>query len=554
MSARSDGWDHHLAAAMLVAMLLAGMGLAWYAPDHATSDPAGTAATATPDPTGEALSASPLLADTLPRPETRRGDSPGHGVTAPATLPPVAATPPDEGPEPELDTPTEPSADGADGTADGAVASDEAAGDTAAADEAPGETATLELDAELAEALTATIASSELDEEVSVAVVAADGEVVFDHRADQLRMPASSAKLITAAAVVEAFGVDHRLTTEAIGHGQVESGVVDGDLVIVGGGDPALAHPDFEQVLARWPRTRLEDLADRIAAAVDRVTGDVVADAHAWPREPTAAGWPQRYLDRGYARHMSALMVNAGTEIVERDSGTLAIPVTDPAAEAAAALLALLEEREVAVDGEAIRRDGPVDGVPIATVDSHRLDVVMAEMLRRSDNVLADGLWRAAGAAQGAGSWSGAARWGRTLLGQAGADTDDVVLADGSGLSRDSRVAAAHLAKLDAAMARGEHAVAWAELMDKAGDAAHLRRRLAGGDAHGAVRAKTGTLRDVRSLAGHVVGDEGRWHFAVLADGMAGGQPWQATALTDQLVELLARHAKGCELAGCSVR
>lgn len=541
---------------MLLGMLLAGMGLAWFAPDHATSEPAGAAPTAPPAPTATALPASPRLADvlprpdTLPRPETRRGDSPGHDVLTPAALPPVAATPPDAEPEPELEDPAEPS----DETADDAATSNDGADDTAAAADAPVEAATLELDAELAQALTAAIASSELDEEVSVAVVATDGETVFDHRADRLRMPASSAKLITAAAVVEALGVDHRLTTEAVAHGQVDGRVVDGDLVVVGGGDPALAHPDFEQVLARWPRTRLEDLADRIAADVDRVTGDVVADAHAWPGEPTAAGWPQRYLDRGYARHMSALMVNAGTEIVERGSGTLAIPVTDPAAEAAAALLALLEEREVVVDGDAIRRDGPVDGVAIATVESHPLDVVMAEMLRRSDNVLADGLWRAAGAAQETGSWSGAARWGQTLLRRAGADTDGVVLADGSGLSRDSRVAAAHLAKLDAAMARGEHAAAWAELMGHAGDARHLRRRLAGGDAHDAVRAKTGTLRDVRSLAGHVVGDEGRWHFAVLADGMAGGQPWQATALTNEVVELLARHAKGCDLAGCSVR
>lgn len=335
--------------------------------------------------------------------------------------------------------------------------------------------------------MSGAVESADLDEEVSVAVVAADGEVVFDHRADQLRLPASTGKVIT-------------------------------------------------------------------AAAVDRVTGDVVADTHAWPEQPIASGWPQRYLDRGDARHMAALMVNAGTEVVERDSGTLAIPVTNPAAEAAAALLALLEDREVAVDGEAIRRDGPVDGTPIAAVEGHRLDVVMAEMLRRSDNVLADGLWRAAGAARGDGSWSGAARWGRELLGQAGADTDGVVLADGSGLSRDARVAATHLAKLDAAMAAGEHADPWVELMGKAGDAGHLRRRLAGGDAHDAVRAKTGTLRDVRGLAGHVIGDEGRWHVAVLADGLTGGHPWQATELADELVELLARHAKGCQLTGCSAR
>jgi D-alanyl-D-alanine carboxypeptidase/D-alanyl-D-alanine-endopeptidase (penicillin-binding protein 4) len=392
---------------------------------------------------------------------------------------------------------------------------------------------------------------SELGEQVSVAVVAPDGEVVFDHHAARLRMPASAAKLITAAAVVETFGVDHRLTTEVIADGEVTDGTLDGDLVLVGGGDPALAHPDFEQVLARWPRTRLEDLADRVAGAVDRVTGDVVADAHAWPDQPTARGWPQRYLDRGYARHISALTVNASTEIVERGGRTLAIPVTDPATEAARALRGLLEDRDVVVDGGAVRGRGPVDGRPVASVEGHPLAVVMAEMVRRSDNVLADGLWRAAGSTQGNGSWQAAERLARGLLDDAGADTEGVVLADGSGLSREWRVSAAHLAKRDAAMARGPHADAWAELMSAAGNAVHLQRRMIGRDVHPVLRAKTGTLRDARSLAGHVADHRGRWHFAVVGDRLTGAQPWEVRELTDEVVELLARHARGCDLGGC---
>lgn len=526
-SSRRDGWGRH-AGAMLSAMLLAGMILSWQAGGRGEAFDI-TAAAA--DSSHEALEPRAVsLPSALVSSETG-GDEVADDDLAP---PPTFGRTTSETSEPP--EPTEP-----------------AAGEEEAPDApTPAEIETLAATPELTAALTEAIASSEVAERVGVAVVAADGTVAFDHRADRPRMPASAAKLITAALVVDTLGVDHRLTTEVIADGEVDDGLLDGDLVLVGAGDPALAHPEFERILARWPRTRLEDLADEIAGSLGRITGDVVGDAHAWAHEPRASGWPQQYLDRGYARHTSALTVNAGTEIVERDDATLAIPVTDPAREAAAELHNLLTDRDVTIDGEPRHRDGPVAGSPVASVEGEPLDVVMAEMMRGSDNVLADGLWRAAGATDRAGSWSSSERRARDLLRRAGADTAGLALADGSGLSRDSRVSPVQLATLDAAMARGEHAEAWRELMGAAGNARHLQRRLAGSDAHGTVRAKTGTLRDVRSLAGHVAGQEGRWHVAVIGDGLSGEQPWQVRDLIDELVELLARHARGCGLASCS--
>lgn len=420
-------------------------------------------------------------------------------------------------------------------------------------DERP-EVKALELDDELDAALAQAVASSEITDTLSVAVVDANGQVVFDHNGDRLRLPASSTKVITAAAVVEALGVGHRLSTKALVDGEVVDDELEGDLVLVGGGDPGLGHPEFERILMLWPRTPLEDLADQIAESVEEITGDVVADPHSWPDEPLAEGWPQRYLDQGHARRSSALTVNAGTAIVDRDGGIIARPVSDPALEAAEELIDLLEDRDVDVGGEAVRASEPRAGQHVARVQGHQLGDVMAQMLRSSDNVLADGLWRAAGAMQGDASWAGAEQWGLDVLERSGADTDGAVLGDGSGLSRDSRVSAAQLAQLDAAMARGEHADAWTDLMTAAGNSKYLRRRLAGNDADGAARAKTGTLDDVRSLAGHVVGKEGRWHFAVMADGLTGSQPWQARESTDEIVELLARHVRGCDLDGCDSR
>jgi D-alanyl-D-alanine carboxypeptidase/D-alanyl-D-alanine-endopeptidase (penicillin-binding protein 4) len=94
-------------------------------------------------------------------------------------------------------------------------------------------------------------------------------------------------------------------------------------------------------------------------------------------------------------------------------------------------------------------------------------------------------------------------------------------LADGSGLSRYNRLTAETTVRLLHTMASGPLRTEWLRLQAIAGETGTMQRRLAGTQAKGRVYAKTGTLRDVRSLAGTVPDPDGRdHHFAVFANGL----------------------------------
>lgn len=388
--------------------------------------------------------------------------------------------------------------------------------------------------------------------DVALHVIDAAEREVFAHGADVPLLPASTVKLVTAAAALAELGPDHRFTTAV--YATVEpgpDGVLHGDLVLVGGADPALATPRFaERVNPQRPRTPLASLADQLhAAGVRRVTGRVVGDPSTLPDEPVAAGWLDRYLERGDATRSSGLTVDAGRRLFHENGQLQSAPSGDPAAEAAAGLTSLLDERAVAVGGAPGATHAP-PAAPhlLATVESPPLIDLLSYTVQRSDNHLADTLFRALGGASGDGTWSGSAAAVQAALAPLELDWGAVVLADGSGLSRDDRLTARFLTVLDARMQSSNRASAWRDVMAVSGRSGTLRRRLLGTVAEGRLAGKTGSLRDTRTLSGTVAGPDGtRYHFALLAGDLSRDAVAAARALQDAVVEALAEDLYGCE-------
>jgi|GEM_PF-7094674 len=412
-----------------------------------------------------------------------------------------------------------------------------------------------ELDDEVVAALEERIADAAPLEDVSVAVAGPDGVTQMTYQADEPRVPASTVKLLTAARALEVFDADHRFTTEVHATGPVEDGVVEGDLVLVGGGDPVLGEPWQDDANPQRPRTPLEDLTAELADDIDVVEGAVLADARILPHEPEPEGWRQRYLDRGHAGYSSGLTINAGRELFERGEQLVGAPADDPALEAATVLIELLEEEdvEVADDEPAHVDDGlALEGSALAELDSPPLEELLVYAVQESDNHLADGLWRLAAAEEGEGTWDSAEALTRSALARRGIDPTGARLPDGSGLSRDARLTARQLVRLDAIERAGPDGGLWTELMAVAGESGTLRRRLTGTEAEGLLRGKTGTLRDARSLTAHVQGPTGRWHLAVMADELDGEALGEALPLIDDLALILTRDLLGCDLEGCN--
>lgn len=386
---------------------------------------------------------------------------------------------------------------------------------------------------------------------IALAVTAGDGSLSASRRARRPMLPASTAKIVTAAAALRLLGPDHRFVTRVYATRPPDAaGVVDGDLVIVGGGDPALSTPLYRRrVDGTRPATSLRRLAVRTArTGITRVTGRVRGDASILAHQPLAAGWPDTYLASLDTTRTSGLTVDAGRRLFRRRGRLQGAPAADPARRTAHELDRLLGRRGVRVAGAPDVGALPPAAVEIARVASPRLADLLAHMLRFSDNHLADGVFRLLGAAAGDPTWRGAARATQATLADVDVSWRDQRLADGSGLSRRDRLSAAALVGVLAAMADGPHRRLWLRLLPVAGRTGTVAGRWAGTQAVGRVRAKTGTLRDVRALAATVPGRAGHdHHLAVLANGLpTSADVAEARRLADVLALAVVTAEDGC--------
>lgn len=140
-------------------------------------------------------------------------------------------------------------------------------------------------------------------DEWSVLVVSLDrGDTLFSHAADALLAPASNVKLFTTAAALYYLGPDFRFNTFLLTAGAISDGVLEGDLVLYGTGDPTIAER-FGMRQTVW-----QAFADTLLGlGVREVRGDIVGDASYYTGPGSAPGWQDSYIDAGYAAPASAL-------------------------------------------------------------------------------------------------------------------------------------------------------------------------------------------------------------------------------------------------------
>ena len=329
------------------------------------------------------------------------------------------------------------------------------------------------------------------------------GAVVFSHRAGSGAIPASTTKLVTAAAALDLLGPEHRFTTSVVSSGR-------GKLVLVGGGDPYL---EDHSSRAEPTRASLSALARSTAAAlkkdgVRKVSLDYDASLFSGPaRNPT---WPGTYGD--VASSVSALWVNEGRSTP--GGGVLGPRVGDPAKDAAEAFADRLKGQGIDV-GKVGKGKAAEGATRVAAVSSMTLERIVEHVLMTSDNDGAEVLLRqAAVAGKRKGTFADGAAVVTARLKDLGVWTSGTRLVDGSGLSRSTRIPAATLTKLLRLAGQDAHPrlrplltglpVAGVEgsLATKFGDDQTLAGR-------GVVRGKTGTLTKVHGLAGTITTRDG---------------------------------------------
>ncbi len=323
--------------------------------------------------------------------------------------------------------------------------------------------------------------------------VDAGGRTASAVRADDNFEPASNAKIISAKTVLEILPAETLFTTRVLGNN--EAGMVAGNLVLKGGGDPLLVTKDYLP-LEKYPKTTptlLDTLADQVVGlGITRVTGSVVGDESHLDNTRYMEGWSSA-IKGTEGGPLGALMVNDG--VVVEDP----IKPDNPAVAAAREFTRLLRARGVDISGEAKPAGGVDATLPeLTSLSSAPLGDVVTEMLTNSNNNSAELLLRHVGLAaqQTPTSEAGLAVVAERLASWGYPNT---VVQDGSGLSRGSEISCSTLVDLlekapaDSVLRTG---------LALAGRTGTLTDSFVGSPIEGRFRGKTGTLTNVKTLSG----------------------------------------------------
>jgi D-alanyl-D-alanine carboxypeptidase/D-alanyl-D-alanine-endopeptidase (penicillin-binding protein 4) len=433
------------------------------------------------------------------------------------------------------------------------------------------------------------------------------GRVIYARNPRTLMMPASNMKILTLAAAAETLGWDYRFRTTLETSGTVENGVLRGDLVIRGTGDPTINTRDdrARAVFDRW--------ADAIkAAGISRISGAIVGDDRAFDRVGLGQGWAWDYLQDGYAAPVGALQVNediaklrlwagerpgapvfvelaAGAGLVVNNQSTTGEPgsATTIGVDRRWAMreLTLDIHGSLAVDAAAITRDvavvDPTDyflGVARQALADRGIDLtaitlrvgqrqpdptappprvlvetlspplrdIATTMMKVSQNLYAETLLKAVGAAKSGGQ--GTAEAGiaaaRDIFAAWHVAPGTYIQVDGSGLSRYDYVTADMLVTLlDHLYKDARHRDDFVATLPIAGKDGTIATRLKRTHAEANVTAKTGSISNARALSGYVRTRDGE---TLAFSILANSFPIPAATvnyIADVAVERLANHS-----------
>ncbi len=396
-----------------------------------------------------------------------------------------------------------------------------------------------------------------------------DGLAVAARRADQPMMPASNMKLVTTAAALALLEDDFKFTTRLYHQA--------GRLYVIGDGDPAFGDPtildamsmNIEDLLARWVSVIQRSGIDRFDA--------IVIDDRVFDRQRVHPNWPADQLNQWYCAEVAGLNFNnncldvyatptdAGVPLIKtrpldapvvmtnlartgrrnavwatREPGTnritirgevrhqlkapIHVTVHDPPMFFGRTLRDRLREAGVDVDEVARIGDDTVfdaaEAILLAEVQTP-LDEVLARCNQDSQNLFAEALFKRMGhkATGDPGSWSSGAAAVRMFLSKAiGPDAAQIVVDDGSGLSRGNRIAPALLTRLLQRMRlMNDLGPRYLRSIDSTGENGRMDARFNGRRRPDArLLAKSGYIRGVVALSGYLIRDDHAYAFSIM--------------------------------------
>ena len=319
-----------------------------------------------------------------------------------------------------------------------------------------------------------------------------DGQPLYAVNAAQRMRPASCQKVVTAITALNFLRSDYKLTTDFRITGTVSGGVLNGDLIVVGGMDPLVTQTELLQAAASIKEQN----------GIQSITGNIIYDLSM--REDTPYGWGWCW-DDDYGP-LSALLVD-GKDSFDQN------------------WLQALEKAGIKVNysSNSQAKKGKQQTKSVYSI-RHDLDDLLEPMMKQSDNIYAECLFYQTASTtgkKGAGRKEAAQRTDE-LLKKIGVDPTPYKVADGSGLSLYNYASAEMLVALLCYAWQNEsvreHLL---PSLPIAGYDGTLQKRMQGTEAEGNVRAKTGTVTGITSLAGYLTTASGHvLAFAIINQGV----------------------------------
>ncbi|HUR20765.1 MAG TPA: D-alanyl-D-alanine carboxypeptidase/D-alanyl-D-alanine-endopeptidase, partial [Vicinamibacterales bacterium] len=432
----------------------------------------------------------------------------------------------------------------------------------------------------------------------------ADGRVLYTRNSEKLVVPASNMKLLTMSVAAEKLGWDFTFETRLEAAGTIADGTLNGDLIVVGGGDPSIDSQNFgaSPLFDEWAEALR-------AAGIRRIQGRLIGDDNLFDETTLGPGWAWDYLGDGYAAGSSGLNYNENSAIIRIWPGpaegaparvelspaghglTLVSKVTTSAAGTTASLShfrnpgsdvlevtgttpigravvvrtaavenptrffvsafkAALEGQGIAVRGGAWDIDAlaspPVASArrTIATRHSLPLSALGAYFIKESQNFYGETILKTLGQRFGG---AGSTVAGRRVVGETltawGIPADSYVMYDGSGLSRYNYVSADAIVSILKHVWNDERLRGpFLAALPIGGQDGTLELRMRNTVLAGHVQAKTGTISNVRSLSGFLITDSGeRLVFSMIANHFTATSA-QVDAVVEKALIYLATH------------
>lgn len=342
------------------------------------------------------------------------------------------------------------------------------------------------------------------DRAASVAVVVRDlrtGRDIVSQNPYKAMVPASTMKCVTSAAAIAAGLDTARFRTNVFLEGPLTDGILEGNLVIMGSGDPTIESGQFPSNSGFMAKivSRLKE------AGVKRIKGEIIMDQSEFPDNGPCDRWELSDLKYDYGAGLYALNY--------RDNKVGDKSVESPAEALGEALESRLLAEGIVVDWGETDTSAAARQL-LLTHESPRGDEILENLMRRSDNLFAEGMLRMLAPGQ---SRKVAILRERSLLGAKGIDFDVVDIYDGSGLSRNNRVTADFLADVLETMATFEGgAVKYVSLFPKVGEEGTVKNLFKKHPLRGKLALKSGSMNGVHCYAGYKLDAKGAPTYAVV--------------------------------------